>query len=167
METKAVIRSQYLAALEMLKQTIVKCPASLWDDPAPKNRFWHIAYHALFYTHLYLQDTEKEFAPWAKHRPEYNYMGQVAKPPHDAPKVREPYRQEDVLEYLQFCQQQVEDKVPALDLEVASGFHWLPFGKLELQFYNIRHIQQHAGELAERLGTQAGIDVDWVGRKPA
>jgi len=29
-----------------------------------------------------------------------------------------------------------------------SGFDWLPFDKLELQFYNIRHIMQHTGESA-------------------
>jgi hypothetical protein len=33
----------------------------------------------------------------------------------------------------------------------------------ETKFYNIRHLQHHVGELAERLGTQAGIDIAWVG----
>ncbi len=44
-----------------------------------------------------------------------------------------------------------------------SGFFWLPFGKLELQFYNIRHLQHHTGELFERLGA-VGVTLDWVGR---
>ena len=57
------------------------------------------------------------------------------------------------------------ERVPQLDLEAESGFGWLPFGKLELQFYNIRHLQQHTGELMERLGTRAHVDVDWVGMK--
>jgi hypothetical protein len=55
--------------------------------------------------------------------------------------------------------------VPQLNLEAASGFDWLPFGKLELQFYTIRHIQQHTGELMERLGSRAGVEVNWVGVK--
>ena len=63
------------------------------------------------------------------------------------------------------CQSMVADTVAALDLDAESGFSWLPMGKLELQFYNIRHLQQHTGELCDRLGIQAGIDVDWVGRK--
>jgi hypothetical protein len=50
-----------------------------------------------------------------------------------------------------------------VDLEAASGFFWLPFDKLELQFYTIRHIQQHTGELMERLGTRANVEIDWVG----
>jgi hypothetical protein len=28
-----------------------------------------IAYHALFYTHLYLQPAEADFVPWEHHRP--------------------------------------------------------------------------------------------------
>jgi len=41
---------------------------------------------------------------------------------------------------------------------------WLSFGKLELQLYNLRHLGQHTGELMERLGTRAALDVDWVGK---
>jgi hypothetical protein len=52
-----------------------------------------------------------------------------------------------------------------LDPEAESGFYWLPMNKLELQIYNIRHLQQHTGELMERLGSRAGVEVDWVGMK--
>ena len=52
-----------------------------------------------------------------------------------------------------------------MDLEAQSGFYWLPFGKLELQFYNIRHTQQHTGELCERLGATGDIEVAWIGTK--
>jgi hypothetical protein len=164
MDTKKVIQSQYLAALEMLKQAVVKCPDPLWNAPEDKNKFWHVAYHALFYTHLYLQDTEKDFKAWEKHRDEYQFMGQVPWPPHDPPKIGEPYTREEVLAYYEFVCAQVQARVP--DLEAASGFSWQPFGKLELQFYNIRHIQQHTGELYERLGSREGIEVDWVGQGP-
>jgi hypothetical protein len=56
--------------------------------------------------------------------------------------------------------------VDALDLEGASGFYWLPFDKLELQFYNIRHVQHHTGELYERLGATEDVELDWVGIGP-
>jgi len=165
MDIKKVIESQYQASLEMLKQAIVKCPASVWDDRAYKNRFWHIAYHALFYTHLYLQPAEKDFVPWAKHRDQSQFMGPLPWPPHQEPEIGEPYRKEELLEYLAICRQQVEEKVAALNLEGGSGFDWLPFGKMELQFYNLRHLQHHAGELCERLGTTEDIEVAWVGMK--
>jgi hypothetical protein len=166
MQTKEVIRSQYHASLEMLKQAVVKCPESLWNRAADKNKFWHLAYHALFYTHLYLQPTVEVFTPWEKHRDQYNYMGPMPEPPHDWPKIGEPYTTDEILDYLQLCQKQVDEIVDQLDLAGQSGFFWLPMGKLELQFYSIRHLMQHTGELCERLGT-AGFDVDWIGMKPA
>jgi len=166
MNIKAVIESQYHASLEMLKGAIVKCPEALWDDPACQNKFWHIAYHALFYTHLYLQPSESDFVPWAKHRDQYQFMGPLPWPPHQEPEIGAPYPKEAVLEYLDLCRQEAEEKVAALNLEAESGFSWLPFGKLELQFYNIRHLQQHTGELCERLGETENIQVDWVGMKP-
>ena len=158
-----IIISQYQAALEMLKQAIAKCPDSIWNSPDDKTKFWHIAYHALFYTHLYLQDSEQTFTPWPKHRQEYQFIGQVPWPPHSPPRIGEPYDKDSVLEYLAFCQRQVAERVPQVNLEAASGFDWLPFGKLELQVYTIRHIQQHTGELMERLGARADVEINWVG----
>ncbi len=153
MSTHSILQSQYLAALAMLGDAIEKCPETLWDRPADQNRFWQAAYHALFYTHLYLQPSEKDFSPWDKNRPGSHRMETTG----------EPYSKAEVLEYFEFCQQVVKAQVPALELEAPSGFHWLPFNKLELQLYNIRHIQQHCGELFERLSAAGGIEVHWVG----
>jgi len=47
------------------------------------------------------------------------------------------------------------------------GFHWRSFGKLELQFYNIRQIMQHTGELCERLGAHGEVEVGWLGELQA
>jgi hypothetical protein len=164
MEIKGIIQSQYLASLEMLKSAIVECPDSMWDDPGPGNKFWQVAFHAIFYSHLYLQSKEEDFKAWEKHRDEYQFMGTLPWPPHDEPKIGEPYTRAEVLVYLELCQEQVKNIIPLVDLESSeSGFSWLPFGKLELQFYNIRHLQQHIGELCERLGSEAGVNVNWVG----
>ena len=67
MDIRQTLQSQYLAALEMLKQVIVKCPEASWDAPGEKGKFWNKAYHALFFAHLYLQESEKHFQPWEKH----------------------------------------------------------------------------------------------------
>ena len=166
MDCKEIIRSQYQASIEMLKQAISQCPESLWNSPDDKTPFWHIAYHALFFAHLYLQSTEKDFTPWSKHRAEYQAIGPLPEPPHRMPKIEEPYSKEDLLEYLDICRQQVDEKMEQVDLHSESGFSWLPFSKLELQVYNIRHIQQHTGELMERLGSREKIDVHWVVMKP-
>lgn len=155
MNIHTVIQSQYLASLKMLEQAVAACPDSLWNEEKDKNRFWHIAYHALFYCHLYLQPDEKDFIPWGKAGAEARSLGRDARP--------EPLNRRDLLEYLDFCRDQVRTVVPQLDLNAESGFDWLPFSKLEVQFYNIRHLMQHAGELMERLWVEARIEVPWVG----
>ncbi len=160
------VSSQYLACLEMLKRTITQCPESIWNSPDDKVTFWRIAYHALYFTHLYLQDSLQTFRPWPLHRKEYEHLGPLPWPPHAMPAIGEPYDKKTVLDYLAFCQNQVMERVPCLSWEAESGFRWLPFNKLELQIYNIRHLQQHTGELMERLGTRTGIELDWVAQKP-
>jgi hypothetical protein len=152
MDFREIIISQYHAALEMLKETILACPEERWHSPDDHNKSWQIAYHALFYIHLYLQESEAAFHSWSGHREEYKLGQETAEPPTKA----------IVLDYLAFCQRQAVANVSTLVFEAPSGFDWLPFSKFELQFYSIRHIQQHVGELMERLGPHAG-EIDWVG----
>jgi len=159
-----VIRSQYQAALSMLERAVEKCPTDMWNAPQDRNKFWHLAYHALFYTHLYLSPSGKDFVAWEKHRTDYEFMGPKPWPPHELPEIGATYDRAEVLAFLALCRQVVDEQVSRLDLDAQSGFDWLPFNKLELQFYNIRHLQQHTGELMERLGSRAGIDGDWVGK---
>jgi DinB superfamily len=166
MDAKEVIKSQYYASLEMLKEVINNCPPSLWNNQEPKNKFWHVAYHVLYCTHMYLQDSHKQFVPWSKHRDTYQFLGHIPLQPHARPNIGEPYTKEEILEYFDVCQRQVEQKVSFMDLNAESGFYWLPIKKLELQLYNIRHIQHHAGALIDRLRTSEGIGVDWVVKKP-
>ena len=158
MSIKESIKSQHHATLMMLRGAIEKCPNNLWVDSNYINPFWHIAYHVLFYTHFYLQPTQEDFIPWEKHRDDITSL-------EPSVKELEPYSKEELLEYLNLCLAQVESQVNAMNLEAESGFYWLPFNKLELQIYNIRHIQQHTGELCERLGAHGEIEVDWVGKK--
>ena len=156
------ICSQYHASLEMFRQTVLKCPEAMWNDSRHRNRTWLVAYHALFYTHLYLEPAEEEFTPWPGHRENVHRMGT----PEPESGANETYSIEEILAYLDHLQEKTAAMVDRLDLTSdQSGFNWLPFGKLELQFYNIRHLQQHTGELSERLGQEAGLDIYWVGMK--
>jgi hypothetical protein len=155
MDTHTVIRSQYHATLDMLEEAIRVCPKALWTDSSHTNAFWRVAYHTVFFTHLYLSESLAGFVPWSKGRPKVESLGVKSD-------VGEPYSVGELLEYLAFCRRQVDDKVPALDLETASGFEWLPMNKLELQFYNIRHTQHHTGQLSERLRTAADVGLRWV-----
>jgi hypothetical protein len=113
-----------------------------------------------------LQDSEKDFTPWTQHRDQYQFLGPLPWPPHEEPRIGEPYNKEEILEYLEICEEQVEEKTTSLTLDAESGFEWLPFGKMELQLYNIRHVQHHAGQLIDRLRTKENIEVRWAGMKP-
>ncbi len=75
MDINRIVEDQYLVSLEMLGDAITECPDAAWNDPAYQNKFWHISYHTLFFTHLYLQDSDNQFTPWIKHRDEYQFMG--------------------------------------------------------------------------------------------
>ena len=164
MNIPAVLESQYLAALAMLAQAVDACAPEVWDDPADKNPTWRVAGHALFYTHLYLARDEKSFVAWEEHRAESQFLGALPWPPHDLPNPCDPYTKEQIGAYMEVCRRAVHEQLPETDLDAPSGFQWLPFNKLELQVYNIRHIQHHAGQIIDRVRVRQGTGTDWVGR---
>jgi hypothetical protein len=158
------IANQYHAVLNMLGQAIELCPEPLWlsASGASPNRFWHIANHALFYTHFYLAPSEAAFIPWRSYQRESRLLAPDPSRLDEPQIVDAQYTRHELLEYAQFCHHEVDAQTKALDLDAPSGFHWLPFNKLELQFYNIRHAAHHAGQLSERLRSQANLGVSWV-----
>lgn len=156
MDVRQALISQYLAALEMLKQSIEACPAELWFDPKDTNKFSQVAYHALYWTHAYLQENNAAFQPDPRHRDDYRLAG------GDQPEPHQIASKELVLDYLAFCQQESARKIATLDLDAASGFEWLALNKYEHLLYNLRHIMYHVGELDFRLGASVGIEMDWV-----
>jgi hypothetical protein len=161
MKMKTAIQSQYHASLAMLRQVVELCPAVLWDDPAYKNRYWQIAAHTLFYSHFYLHPSAEDFQPLRGLRADSHRFD-----PTGDDGQQEPQTQAELLGLIDQFSAQINDLVNALNLEAGSGFHWLDMTKFELQFYNIRHLMQHTGELAERLWQVAGIEIRWVGHRP-
>lgn len=155
------LANQFKSSLAMLTQAVQLCPESLWQAGSP-NRFWRIAYHTLFYLHLYLAPSDAEFVPWEKHRADYNFLGAVPWRPGEAPRIGELYTQAELLEYAAFCGTEIETRIASVDLGAPSGFYWLPMNKFELQLYNLRHLAHHTGQLADRLRSQAGIGLPWV-----
>jgi hypothetical protein len=153
MDLAAILTSQYLASLEMLKQTITECPAWIWNSASDRNKFWQVAYHTLYFTQKYLADSSDTFTPWMKDWEPYDL---------DHTPNSEPFDKESLLKYLVFCQQHVAERAPELQLEAMEGHGDRSLITLELQIYSIRHIMQHAGELMERLGARTGAEIDWV-----
>lgn len=166
MDLKAALKSQYHAGLAMLKEVIEQCPEDLWDAGEHPRIFWRIAYHALFYTHLYLQLDESTFRPWEKNRGNIIFLDKMPWPPHAMPPKEKPYTKEELLEYWRTCDAMIDEGVERMDLNAQEcGFPWYHMKKLDHQMMNIRHLQQHVGQLTERI-YDAGQDLDWVGSAP-
>jgi hypothetical protein len=163
---REVLKSQYHAALAMLRDAVDRCPEDTWYDTGPRNAFWQIAYHTLFFTHLYLQPTEHAFVPWRGHQSSNQNPDGIAGEPDPKsrmPLIPEPYTRRQVLEYWADCDDRVDRWVDALDLAAPdSGFSWYSMSKLEHQFVNLRHVQHHAAQLADRLRQANGVGVRWV-----
>jgi hypothetical protein len=150
---------QFSVAIDSLGDALRHCPDELWetmlwaDEPgqwvAPRfSTFWYQGYHALFWLDLYLTGAEEGFAPPAPFDLVEMRAGEVL------PRV---YMRAELLGYLALCRQRCEATIGALTTEGAQKlctFAWgaVPFG--ELLLYNLRHVQEHAGQLNMFLGQQ-------------
>lgn len=139
----------------MLRECIELCPLELWVAGGPQRPFWRIAYHALFYTHLYMMQTTEDFIPWINAR-------EHARSLWEHPDVGPPYTPDELLAYLDEIDEFVPIRLEVLDLDAAeTGFSWYPnMGKLEHQLVNLRHLQGHVGQLSELL-MQRKIETTW------
>ena len=123
-----------------------------WDSAFFANRFWHIAYHALFYERLYLFESLFEHIPWVRHQ-------------EDAEKLSskiEVYSQKDILDFMDVCREHTIVQLKSMNLGNQSKFPWLKFGSLERITYNLRHFQHHVDQLAERIRQSSGEGVPWI-----
>ena len=167
---------QFGATIDTLEHALVACPAALWtrrlwptSPPAPFPpqfaEFWYVAYHALVWLDLYLSGIpEEEFAPPAPFaQGELDSVGALPE---------RPYTKEELGAYLASTRQKCHTTLVALTDEQARrpvGYPWSkgqPISFLELQLYNLRHVQEHAAQLSLFLGQHALPDADlaWVAR---
>jgi hypothetical protein len=154
---KAGLWHQYGAAIDMLDDTITLCPDELWTarvwedtEDARYGHYWFIAYHTLAWLDKYLTGTSEGFGLPA---------------PFLAGRLPEtPYTKEEVQGYLKDCRERCQATIAALTDERAHQMtEWdLPY--LELQLYNMRHVQEHASQLNYVLGEHGVQGLDWVRR---
>ncbi len=164
------------AAIDVLDNALVACPASLWTQrlwpdpppppfPPPFAEFWYVAFHTLVWLDLYLSGVpEEEFTPPAP-------FAQGELDSAEAQPER-PYTKEELRAYLATTRQKCHTTLVALTDEQARRpvkYPWSkgqPISFLELQLYNMRHVQEHAAQLSLFLGQHAipDADLDWVPR---
>jgi len=165
------LKSQYHAALAMLRQAIELSPDASWVDSEHTNAPWQIAYHTLFFAHLYLQPNSAAFRPWEHHQGDCQVPDGIPGPPDPdspLPLLPEPYAKQAILSYWHIVDAMVDETVDALDvLSAESGFDWYPISKLEHQIVNLRHIQHGAAQLADRVRAARGVGIEWVGARPS
>lgn len=157
MDIRFALKRQYHAGLAMLRDCVEKADDDIWVAGVHPRNFWRIAYHGVFYTHLYLGQTVEDYHAWEKHRDGVTDLWADANPP-----VVEPYSQAEILSYIELVDGMIDDTVNHLDLDRdTTGIPWYKdMGKLEHQILNIRHIQTHVGQLSERLMAH-GVDGDY------
>ncbi len=174
METlwKTALWSQFGAAIDTLDNALVACPDSLWTQrlwPSPPPpwfppqfaEFWYVTYHTLVWLDLYLSGVpEEEFAPPAP----------FAQGMLDSPEATptQPYTLEELRAYLATLRQKCLATLMALTDEQARRpveYPWSqghPISYLELLLYNLRHVQEHAGQLSLFLGQHGIPDADLI-----
>jgi hypothetical protein len=164
MDLRQGVKEQYYAGLAMLAECVEKCPERVWLLGKHPRKFWRIAFHAAFFTHLYLGQNEDAFQPWPGRRRGHGLWHQPWEvEPYELPEAAEIYQRSEMLDYIRFIESLVGPTVDQLDLTAAeTGFSWyLKMTKLSHQLMNLRHLQGHVGQLSELLMGQ-GIDTDWV-----
>ena len=166
---------QFGAAIDMLENALVACPDAVWHEavwqdpsvPAKRAEFWYVAYHTLFWLDLYLSGSAVGFAPPAP------FTLEELDPAGVVP--ARPYTREELRAYLAQVRQKCHTTLASLTDEQARQLADIPwanrqaFSYLELQLYNMRHVQEHAAQLSLFLGQHAIPDeaLDWVPRAQA
>lgn len=127
--------------------------------------FWHVAYHALFCTDMYLSADERSFRPPAFHQEGSNFFGPPPWAPDTKIVIDRPYDPPTLTTYLHACQAKAKSTLAGETESTLAGpsrFPWLPFTRLELHLYNLRHLQHHTGQLTAALRRQSGQGVEWA-----
>jgi|694.fasta_scaffold135761_4 hypothetical protein len=163
-QVKDALKNQYHAGLAMLRDCIEKCPDEVWNQRQSARSFWRIAYHTLYFTHMYLGESEHTFVPWDLHVEEHdNLYDAFGKGYYPTDYVPTPYTKQQLLDYCAKVDKLVDESLDAMDLTAEEcGFSWYRMPKLNHQLVNLRHIMGHQGQLAEILN-ELGIDTDWFG----
>ena len=177
MNIKDALKEQYHASLAMLVDCIEKCPDDLWTSPSRKDQdgdrycirsFWRIAFHGIYFTHLYFGQSVDAFQPWPGRRKDY-FEGMWHEPweiePFEFPEDADPTTKRELLDYIAYVDGILDSTIDNLDLDSEeSGIPWYKnFGKLSHELLTLRHLQGHVGQLSELLLARE-IDTDWISR---
>ena len=108
-----IVSSQLRAALKMLRSAIEACPDDLWNRGTDTNPFWVLAYHTLYFAHLYLSPSEESFEPWDREVRGHSGYGKTDLGDWTQLTPGDVYAKLDVLAYCTFIEDRVSELVAA------------------------------------------------------
>ena len=156
---KAIIWQQFGAAIDMLENAVIACPAKVWGDRPGPQEFWYLTFHTLFFLDFYLSDKREGFGPPAPFGlEEFDPAGVLP------PRV---YSKDELLTYLTYGRKKCRSAIAGLTQERAtseSGGLRPGLTYLELHLYNMRHVQHHAAQLNLILRQTIDSAPRWVSK---
>ena len=161
---KDTLAHQYEAALCTLNACIDGCPETAWNAPVANLAFCQVAFHALFFTDLYLGPSIGSLREQQFHRDNAHIFRDYEE--LEDRKQQLIYEKHVIKTFLGHCRQKTLQVVAGEtvdSLAARSDFDSLKFSRAELHVYNIRHIQHHAAQLSLRLRLDFGHDMRWFG----
>lgn len=153
--TRTSLWKQFGAAIDTLHDAVTLCPDELWtiqvwedDEDSRYGQYWFIVGHTLRWLDIYLEGGSADYAT-----PPPFMRNQL--PPR-------PWTKGESITYLTALRKTCRGAIAHLtDEDAAKPGRWgVPF--LELQLYNMRHVQEHAAQLQLVLGSHGVKEVDWI-----
>jgi len=139
---RAIVWSQFDAAIDMLANAIRACPEDLWRDRARHPEFWYVAYHTLFFLDYDLSARAESFAPPAPFTlAELDSAGVLPE---------RVYGKDALLAYLDHGRAKCRARIAALtdaDARQRCASARPDLSVAELLLYSMRHVQHHAAQL--------------------
>lgn len=167
LKLRNALKAQYHAGLGMLAECVEKCPESMWLEGEHPRAFWRIAFHAAFFTHLYLGQNEETFPPWPDRREGihprlWDNPDQVE--PYELPEEAQSYGMNEILAYLRFIDGLVDPTVDQLDLDSDEALYVPAVDRLVARVPNAARLKESilshhtsvedAGRVAEAAGVK-------------
>jgi hypothetical protein len=177
---RTILWQQFGASIDMLENAITACPEDVWSARAGRgtelnaegssfSSYWYISFHTLFWLDLNLSDSVEGFAP-----PEPFTLSELDPEGILPERV---YTKLELLNYLEHCREKCRIQIARLTTEKAQQLFvntekarqiftsaaWRDRTLLELQLYNMRHVQHHAAQLNLILRQKTDSAPHWVG----
>ena len=155
--------NQFHATLAMFGNTIDQCPPDQWHAKIARLTFNQAAFHALFFTDVYLGPDLKSLREQPFHHEHAAVFADYEELEDRAPQAG--YEKSFIQAYVLHCKEKaarvINSESPE-DLQRRPGFDWQDFSRAELHVYNLRHLQHHAAHLSLHLRRNTAVDVPWV-----